>query len=140
MPRPQLTRDAFLSKVRTRLAGRTGVGPASHILTGMKAAAGFPGPAGSPGVRRCQGFGGRRIVGSCGVGSGKRWGLWLGQAPAPRPRGRVPLIPGGYADGPPGEASPPPPEAATPGPGVPGRAAHIQRMARSLNSFLASSP
>ncbi|XP_066884635.1 melanoma inhibitory activity protein 2 isoform X9 [Kogia breviceps] len=39
-----MTRDAFLSKVRTRLAG--GAGPASHFLTGMTAA-GFPGPAGS---------------------------------------------------------------------------------------------
>lgn len=80
------------STVRTRLAGHTGKGPAGHFLTGMKAAAGLPGPVGSPGVRRRQGFRGAQTEGSGGAARGKRCrlGLGLGSEPpgaAPLPRG-----------------------------------------------------
>lgn len=37
------------SKVRKQLAGHSGAGPAGHLLTGMKEAAGFPNSAGFPG-------------------------------------------------------------------------------------------
>lgn len=74
-------------------------GSAGHFLTAMKAAAGFPGSAGSPGVRRRQGFRGVQTEGSCGAAGGERRG-------AGRGGGRAALRRPG-AEGPPGEASQP---------------------------------
>lgn len=71
-----MTRQVFPSKVGSPAAvGRThGRASAGHFLTAMKAAAGFPGRAGSAGVRRRRGFRGVQAEGSGGAARGERRG------------------------------------------------------------------